>query len=257
MRRYEQGVDLRFPRRGFCRSRSGNTALIFALLAPLLILVAGGAIDVTNASMRQAQLQQAADAAAIGAVARTSPGFEAALVMPTDGPIADGAITQTNAQAIFSANWRSPAGTTTPVITGASCGGGTLVCKTGLVVSSKITVTSVFTTAFLGIFGQHTINLGVTSYASDNIPAYVNFYMLLDNTPSMGLGATSADITALQNMTANAPSDKNCAFACHTTQDAAADYYDQARALGAGVITLRIDEVATATAQSDADRDGD
>ena len=232
---------------GIFRNKAGNTALVFALLTPLLILVAGGAIDVTNASMRQAQLQQAADAAAIGAVARNSPGFEAAVLMPGDGPIAD-SITQTNAQAIFNANWRSPAGTTPPTIVGASCGGATLVCKTGLVVSSKVAITSVFTTAFLGIFGQHTINLGVTSYASDNIPAYVNFYMLLDNTPSMGLGATTADITALQNMTANAPADKNCAFACHTTQDAAADYYDQARALGTGVITLRIDEVATATA---------
>ena len=38
------------------RGRGGNVAVVTALLAPVVILLAGGAVDLTDASMRQAQL---------------------------------------------------------------------------------------------------------------------------------------------------------------------------------------------------------
>jgi hypothetical protein len=44
------------------------------------------------------------------------------------------------------------------------------------------------------------------------MPLYIDFYLLLDNSPSMGVGATPADVAKMVNNTPDA-----CAFACHDT----------------------------------------
>jgi hypothetical protein len=77
-----------------------------------------------------------------------------------------------------------------------------------------------------------------SSSAATGIPAFIDFYLLLDNTPSMGVGATYADIN---KMVANT-SDK-CAFACHDMSDPN-NYYNLAKKLG---VTMRIDVLRTAT----------
>jgi Flp pilus assembly protein TadG len=213
------------------RQRSGNVALIGALVAPVVILAAGGILDLTSASSRQAALQQAADAAAVGAVARASPAYQAALAMNSDGAVSASNL-QTNAQAIFNANLKNSGSMSTPTFT-------VSVNKTGSAVSSTVTTTSSYAPMFLGLIGQKSIALAATSHASDNIPAYMDFYMLLDNTPSMGLGATTTDI-------ANMTQANGCAFACHTTNDPGEDYYTKAKSLG---ITMRIDVVRQATQQ--------
>jgi hypothetical protein len=95
----------------------------------------------------------------------------------------------------------------------------------------------------------------------------MNFYLLLDNSPSMGLGATATDINNLITLTANQSSTvppnvqsgsiprSNCAFACHQhtfnssgqiTGDDTSDNYHIAKANG---VTLRIDVMRTATQQ--------
>ena len=92
--------------------------------------------------------------------------------------------------------------------------------------------------------------LGGTSTAAQKTPTYMNFYMLLDNTPSMGLGATPTDQTNLINATAGRKNDSSCAFACHTTNDPDSanqpDYYTVAKQIG---VTMRIDVVRQATQQ--------
>ena len=206
-------------------------ALIFALLAPLLVLAGGGAIDVTNASMRQANLQQAVDAAAIGAVARNSPGYQAALQMSSDGTVS-APNEAANAQAIFNANRHASTDTSVTPITVA-------VSKAGTVVSSTITDTGVFSPSFLGLIGLKTIQLAASSHAADNIPAYMNFYLLLDNTPSQGVAATSAGI---QWMVSHTPD--QCAFACHDSSANGNDYYTLAKTNG---INTRIYNVAQAS----------
>ncbi|WP_174300826.1 TadE/TadG family type IV pilus assembly protein [Caulobacter sp. S45] len=249
------------------REKGGNTAMIFALVAPVLLLAGGGAIDVTDAYMRQTALQQAADAAAVGAVARASAGYQAALKMTSDGSVPD-SVTASGVQAIFNADWRNPSDTVVTGLTGNACGAGTLVCRStktsgttvSTTVSSAVTVSGTFTPALLAFFGEKTIKLSATSTASDNIPSFIDFYMLLDNSPSMGLGAETADINTLVNtITVNKGSESNCAFACHS--DAPGDdFYDlvvaynlnatqQNLTKGANIplVNLRINEVASAT----------
>ena len=200
------------------RDHAGATALTFALLTPLLVLLGGGTVDVVNASMRQSNLQQAADAAAVGAVARYSPGYQAALTMTLSGPVSD-SITVVNDQAIFTANRTASTDTTVTAIAGSACGGSTLVCKNGTAVQSKVSVTGTFTTSFLGLIGQPSIKLAATSQATANIPTYINYYIIVDTSQSMGIAATPADMQTLYNRVATygegTGGETGCVFGCH------------------------------------------
>jgi hypothetical protein len=72
------------------------------------------------------------------------------------------------------------------------------------------------------------------------MPAYKDFYLLLDNSPSMGVGATPTDVDKMVKNT----SDK-CAFACHDLSDEN-NYYKLAKKLN---VTTRIDVLRSATEQ--------
>jgi hypothetical protein len=98
----------------------------------------------------------------------------------------------------------------------------------------------------MGIVGYKTLGVSATSSAAASLPSYIDFYVLLDNSPSQGLGATTADMTALQNATSD-----SCAFACHDTYTSSSkktlqtsSYYSIAKKLG---IKMRIDLVRDAT----------
>ena len=54
-----------------------------------------------------------------------------------------------------------------------------------------------------------------TSTAQASVPPNINFYLLLDNSPSMSLPATPAGITQMQTLTPKQDSGAGCAFACH------------------------------------------
>ena len=82
----------------------------------------------------------------------------------------------------------------------------------------------------------------------------MNFYLLMDDSPSMGIGATNTDISNLITYTASnyqsAGGSQNCGFACHETNMAhdggTQDNLSIARARN---ITLRIDLVTSAVNQ--------
>src|SRR5262249_38179985 len=106
-------------------------------------------------------------------------------------------------------------------------------------------------TNVLGVMGFSTIPFNASSTAAVALPVYIDFYLLLDNTPSMGLAATQTDITNLQNLTVGGE-EGTCAFACHNTYtpsnhsllDPTGNYYYIAKNNG---VTLRIDVVRQAT----------
>jgi hypothetical protein len=94
--------------------------------------------------------------------------------------------------------------------------------------------------SFLGILGKSSMTMGGSSASTSNMPKYVDFYLLLDNSPSMGVGATPADVATMVNNTSD-----QCAFACHDVSNSN-NYYNLARSLG---VTTRIDVLRTATQQ--------
>lgn len=219
---------LRILIRHFVRDRRGNIAVIFALSCVPLITVIGCAVDYARATQVRSKLQAAADAASVGSVAKASPAFIAAGTMTSDGSIAVGV---TDARNIFNANVANLTGYTPGSVT-------PTVVKSGSTVTSTVTFGATVNTMFLGVIGKSALALSGTSSATASMPLYIDFYLLLDNSPSMGVGATPADVQTMVNNT----SDK-CAFACHDLKDKN-NYYDLAKKLG---VTTRIDVLRSAT----------
>jgi hypothetical protein len=93
-------------------------------------------------------------------------------------------------------------------------------------------------TTVLAIMGKNTMTVTGSSTSVASMPLYMDFYLLLDNSPSMGVGATPADVAT---MVANTPD--SCAFACHDTTNAN-NYYNLAKSLG---VVTRIDVLRDAT----------
>jgi hypothetical protein len=101
----------------------------------------------------------------------------------------------------------------------------------------------------LGVMGKSTMTVTGTSTSTANMPLYIDFYLLLDNSPSMSVGATPADVATMVNATSASSfgSNQNCAFACHDVAPGATDnFYALAKSLG---VTMRIDVLRTATQQ--------
>ena len=192
--------------RSFGCDRKGNVAIIFALcLVPGVFLV-GMALDYSSAMQRRSQLNAAADAAALAAVTPS---------MMTQS----NAAAQTAATNIFNAEVSALSGVsnTSPTVTITSSNGD--LTRTSLVSYSASSVNN-----FPGVLGQSNWTISGSSTATATVAPNINFYLLLDNSPSMDLPATSAGITAMINATENAPANGanagGCAFACHESNPA-------------------------------------
>ena len=117
-------------------------------------------------------------------------------------------------------------------------------------------------TTFMWIIGVRTLTVSATSQAKAAYPN-IDFYLLLDNLPSMAIAATQAGINT---MVASTSAQGGCAFACHEVNQPAVhrrpgnpgcsksdknptvdcqDNYALSRSLG---VTLRIDNLRTAAA---------
>lgn len=104
---------------------------------------------------------------------------------------------------------------------------------------SQLSFSATVPTSFLRILGKDSLTVSGTATANYQTNAFIDFFMLLDNTPSMGLAATDAGIAVMEKHT----SDK-CAFACHATESADQNTYLIAKQFG---VKMRIDVVREAT----------
>jgi Flp pilus assembly protein TadG len=191
----------------FRRDQRGNIAVIFAITCVPLISAIGCAVDYTRIMQIQSKLQSAADAAAVGSVAKNSPGFIAAGSMTGDGSIAAGA---TDAGNIFDGNMTGVTGYTlnsrTPVVT-----------KTGIKITSDIQFSADVPTMFLGIMGKSKVTVTGESKAAVSLPPYLDFYLMLDVSGSMGLPSTDNEQTRLAAINPDniVAYPGGCTLACH------------------------------------------
>lgn len=217
----------------FLKDRAGNFGVLAALLLVPVIGVAGLALDYTNALSIKGRIQGAADAAALAAVAESSPGVKEAMAMSGDGEIAVGVA---EALQFFKGQFQGDTEFTVDEISAS------VVKKNGRlysIVDYKVTVP----TTLSKVLGQNLIQVAGQAIVEYQTEIYRDFYLLLDNTPSMGVGATPSDVATMVSNT----SDK-CAFACHIVNKGKEDkksYYNLAKNLG---VTTRINVVAQATA---------
>lgn len=220
----------------FARDGKANVAVTVALTMVPIIFLLGMTLDFTQALRKKEQLDAAADAAAIAAV-------RPAMLMQTD------AVAQATAYAIFMSTANSLSGLATaptPTIN---------VTDVGLQRTVSVSYNAASINNFPAVL-MNTASWPISGSATAQAAAApnMNFYLLMDDSPSMAIGATTTDISNLITATApskqSAASSQNCGFACHETNIAHdGGTKDNLTIARANNITLRIDLVTSAVNQ--------
>lgn len=218
----------------FRMDRRGGTAMIIGLSLPVIALAIGGAIDFSRMAQIRSLMQDAVDNASVGSVSVNSVAFKAGLNGSEDRQITPG---KKDAKTIF---WQNMP----PVKDIGKIKLTTRVEKKSGALVSTVTAETDYHPYILDLVGFTRLPIKVTSTSQSTTPPYIDFHLLLDNTPSMGVGATMADIDTMVAATSKNASDSNCAFACHQMDKNGSDYYALAKKLG---VTTRIDVVRLAT----------
>jgi Flp pilus assembly protein TadG len=78
-------------------------------------------------------------------------------------------------------------------------------------------------TSFASIMGFPTITVSSTITSSLSIPRQTNIYFVIDNSESMGIGATAADQATMYNSQMPFNGGQGCALACHVGNSASED----------------------------------
>ncbi|MET4793139.1 Flp pilus assembly protein TadG [Bradyrhizobium japonicum] len=219
----------------FARDRKANIAVIFALTMVPIVFLLGMTLDYTQAVRKREQLNAAADAAAIAAV-------RPAMLTQTDTNVV-----KATASAVFAAKANLPGLTATPTPT-------ITVTDSGLARSITVSYTAQSVNNFPSVLGKQTWQVAGSATAKASSAPNMNFYLLLDDSPSMAIAATQNDITNMIAFTKNQPSyAKNCGFACHETRPnnaaPSSTNKDNLTVARANNITLRIDLVTNAVTQ--------
>jgi Flp pilus assembly protein TadG len=178
------------------KAKDGNVSMIFALTAPFLLLGIAVSIDFNNATVAKSKLNADADAAALAAL---TP----AMMSQSDAVAKAAAISMFNARADSLKSLVN--GQTQVTVTITHPNGPT---SRQVVVSYTVENNTIFS----GVLGQSFMSISGTSTSTATLPPNIDFYLLLDNSPSMSLPATSDGITQMVNLT---PDQGGCAFACH------------------------------------------
>ena len=221
----------RIPRKvkRFRRDEGGTVAMMMGLAAIPLVFSVGAGIDYGTANMAKAKLDAVADTAALSAVDHQS--------------IAGTAVAaQMVAQTTFSTEAANIPNVTLSNVSATvtdSASGRTAV----------VSYTATKPNLFMGLFGNPTTTLTGSSTSEAGLPVDIDFYLLLDNSPSMNIAATTAGINT---MVANTPAQGGCAFACHESNPSAdnlgnaggVDNYTLASQLG---VVTRMENLASAT----------
>jgi Flp pilus assembly protein TadG len=215
-------IRITIAARRFRVDNRGSVAIIFGLALIPLIAMMGAAIDYSMASRIRAKLNDVADAAALAAVAKTA-------IASTSSQAQSAALSTFNAQSARLSGFTL--GNVSATVTDATNNR-----------TAVVTYTASVPTSILGVIGISNISVGSTSTAATSLPIYSDFYLLLDGSPSMGIGATPGDISAI------AAVNNGCGFACHSPQAYSGAYPGYNQPVVSGT-TLRIDVLRSAVSQ--------
>jgi hypothetical protein len=194
-------------------------------------MVFAGALQYSSAVSAQTKLDAIADAASLASVSKA-----AVAQYQTNGTTR-----QSYSTALFNSQAAALNGVTITSLTvnvvstaATSSSAGALTATVSYVANVRSFLPGVLGTFFTTVTG--------TSVANSTLPTYMDFYLLLDDSPSMGIGATAADITAMQN------ANNGCAFACHSPHATDGTYPGYTLPSVPGT-QLRIDALRSASSQ--------
>jgi Flp pilus assembly protein TadG len=209
----------------FVGNSKGNVAVTFAIASLPMLVAIGCAVDYSLATRMKSKMQAAADAASVGAISQSSPGYAAAEAMSGNGSVAAGA---TDANNIFMSNLCGPTRSGCTNITGYSNLVVTpTVTKTGTTLLSVVNFTAQVPTTFLKVIGYQTLTISGTSSSSAAMSTYLDFYLTLDVSGSMGLPSTPGVLGEEGRLAAVNPDNfvqypTGCTLACHFAPQASA-----------------------------------
>lgn len=213
--------------RRFREERSGQVMILFGLSIIPIMFATAAAVDYGRRGSARAQLDAAVDAAALAVMSRV-----------TSNTIPPTSLTQMEKQ------FRDEAAR----VPGVTVTGFKMTPKVeGKTLSLTARYDATINTSFSKLMDTSAMKITGMATSARNVMQYIDFYLLLDNSPSMGLAATDADIAKMQGVTPD-----QCAFACHkhtfdangvVTGDDLNDYYHVAKNNG---IKLRIDNLRDA-----------
>ncbi|WP_375454714.1 TadE/TadG family type IV pilus assembly protein [uncultured Methylobacterium sp.] len=210
------------------RARSGQVAIIFGLAVVPMMFAAGAAVDYGRRNAAKSQLDAALDAAVLAVVSQKSNTISA--------------VSLTNAETQFRAEAAKVPGVSNVTFVPSPVNGVSNL-------SLSATYTAKVRTMLSGMMKVPTMAIAGMSASQRNIFQYIDFYLLLDNSPSMGLAATDADVTKMMNATKGTSPPDGCAFACHKLNgngtENTSDYYHVAQNNG---VKLRIHVLRDAVA---------
>jgi len=212
------------------RDTSGNVAIITALLMPVLMGAGGFAMDYAHVAYVKQKLDKAAQAAVIAAVSQSAA--------TAGGGYSNISWLKSYGSDVFSGNIANlSAGTVSPTLTVTSTGTNS--------VTATMTYTATVPALFSNIVGIPTFTVSGSSSAKASGITYINYYIVVDISQSMGIGATTTDMTNLYNRTA-AYNGQGCVFGCHI-QEGSETYINEDLAHNISPsITLRIDSAVSA-----------
>lgn len=223
----------------FGADRGGAVAMLFGIACIPMLIAVGVAVDFVRLSDTRSKLDAIADAAALeGAIAAkayytsTQNSGQAAATLSVNA-IAAG---KAQAERMFAAQ----AGRLGEIQSPQGAASLTIVDQA---ITSQLSYTATLPFTFGRVVAIDSAQVANTAVAVSSLPQYLDIYIVLDNSASMGVGATAGDIDLMNRVV-------GCAFGCHVGGDS---HYNDARAAGA---TMRIDvlrdSITAMLAQADA-----
>jgi hypothetical protein len=206
--------------REFVSDKRASIAILFAFALVPLVTFVGAAVDYSRAANAKERLTAIADAVVLEAMS--------AAALPTLWNLPDYGKAQAEGHFVNQARSIPDLSLDTPRV---------VITQTSNTRTVSLEYSGTIRNVFGSILKPTTLLKG--SVTSSKSLTYMDFYLLLDNSPSMGLGATPTDISTLENNTSD-----RCAFACHESNRPTSDYYTLAKSLG---VTMRMDVVRQAT----------
>jgi Flp pilus assembly protein TadG len=197
----------------FRADHRGTVAIIVGLSIIGLVGTAGLGVDYFNALAAKTRLDLASDAAAIAAINTAQSYIGANSAKQTDPALTAGAIAAGEAQAqkVFKSNAGSTMNIAAPPMITMS--------RSGQMISASVTYQAASPNAFGPMFGVKQMNINGSSSSSLTMGKYLDFYLLLDVSGSMGVPSTNSEQSRLAAIN---PDFLNlypggCTLACHFT----------------------------------------
>ncbi len=184
-------------------NEEGGVLIILGFAIIPLTFALGFGIDYARAMSLQTKLNAAADAAALAAVAPS-------MILQPNSQASTAATSMFSAQASLVTGYKDLQ--VTPIITDGTPGSNGAL---GYLRKATVTYTAKSINVFGGILGSDTLTVRGTSSASAAQPPNVDFYLAMDNSPSMLLPATSDGVSKIIAATKSSSKPDGCAFACH------------------------------------------